>query len=43
MKIVFFEPAMYCSTGVCGPSVNEKLVRLIKGIEMLKKIGENCF
>lgn len=37
MIIEFFEPPMCCSTGVCGPSVDEKLVRLNQNIEFLKK------
>ncbi|WP_432409440.1 arsenite efflux transporter metallochaperone ArsD [Wukongibacter sp. M2B1] len=37
MKIEFFEPAMCCSTGVCGPSVDEKLVKLMENIEYLKR------
>ena len=27
-KMVIFEPAMCCSTGVCGPSVNQDLLRV---------------
>lgn len=37
MKLEFFEPPMCCSTGLCGPSVDEKLVRLNQDIESLKK------
>lgn len=37
MKIEFYEPPMCCPTGVCGPSVDEKLVRLIENIEFLTK------
>ncbi len=36
MRIEFFEPPMCCPTGVCGPSVDEKLVRLTENIESLK-------
>ncbi len=27
-KIEIFDPAMCCSTGVCGPSVNPELIRV---------------
>lgn len=37
MKIEFFEPPMCCSTGLCGPSVDESLVRLNENIERIKK------
>lgn len=37
MKIEFFEPPMCCSTGLCGPTVDETLVRLNQNIEYLKK------
>jgi hypothetical protein len=37
MKIEFFEPPMCCSTGLCGPSVDETLVRLSENIERIKK------
>lgn len=37
MIVEFFEPPMCCSTGVCGPSVDEKLVKLMENIELLKK------
>ncbi|MBS4023384.1 MAG: arsenite efflux transporter metallochaperone ArsD [Dethiobacter sp.] len=36
-KIEFFEPPMCCSTGICGPSVDGALVRLIENIERIKK------
>lgn len=36
MRIEFFEPPMCCSTGICGPSVDERLVRLQENIETLK-------
>lgn len=38
-KIVIYEPAMCCSTGVCGPSVNPELLRIASVIENLKKSG----
>ncbi|MGL5693949.1 MAG: arsenite efflux transporter metallochaperone ArsD [Peptostreptococcaceae bacterium] len=36
MRIEIFEPTMCCSTGICGPSVDEKLVRISEDIETLK-------
>ncbi len=37
MKIELYEPAMCCSTGVCGPAVDPVLVKLQ---ETLRLIGE---
>jgi hypothetical protein len=34
-----FDPAMCCSTGVCGPSVDQKLVRLAADVAFLKSQG----
>jgi hypothetical protein len=34
-----FEPAMCCSTGVCGPSVDSRLVQFAGDIEWLKTQG----
>ncbi|QNO15298.1 arsenite efflux transporter metallochaperone ArsD [Alkalicella caledoniensis] len=39
MKIEFFDPPMCCSTGICGPSVDEKLVKLGEDIAKLKQKG----
>lgn len=39
MKVEFFDPPMCCSTGICGPSVDEKLVRLSENISKLKEMG----
>ena len=36
MKLEIFDPAMCCSTGICGPSVDERLVRIKENIEILK-------
>lgn len=36
-KIEIFDPAMCCSTGVCGPSVNPELIRVAAVVENLKK------
>ncbi|WP_163468139.1 arsenite efflux transporter metallochaperone ArsD [Fusobacterium sp. IOR10] len=35
-KMIIFDPAMCCSTGVCGPTVNEKLLRISTIINKLK-------
>jgi len=34
-----YDPAMCCSTGVCGPSVDQKLVKLASDVAFLKKQG----
>ncbi len=36
-KIKIFDPAMCCSTGVCGPSVNPELLRMATVINNLKQ------
>lgn len=36
MKIEIFEPTMCCSSGICGPSVDENLVKISENIEILK-------
>lgn len=36
MRIEFFEPPMCCPTGVCGPSVDGKLVKVVETIDTLK-------
>jgi AhpD family alkylhydroperoxidase len=38
-KIEVFDPPMCCSTGVCGPSVDEKLVRFAADLDWLKAQG----
>lgn len=38
-KIVIYDPAMCCSTGVCGASVNKELLRVATVIETLKQRG----
>ena len=38
-KMIIFDPAMCCSTGVCGPSVNVELLRVATLINNLKKRG----
>jgi hypothetical protein len=36
MKLEIFEPTMCCPTGICGPSVDEILVKVGENIEILK-------
>lgn len=36
MKIEIFEPTMCCSSGICGPSVDNNLVKISENIEILK-------
>lgn len=38
-KIEIFEPAMCCSTGVCGASADPELLRIAAVTENLKKTG----
>lgn len=38
-KMVIFEPAMCCSTGVCGPSVNSDLLQITTLASSLAKDG----
>ena len=38
-KLQIFDPAMCCSTGVCGPSVDQKLVKLAADVAFLKSRG----
>lgn len=37
IRLEFFEPPMCCPTGICGPSVDDKLVQLQSDIETLKQ------
>ncbi|KNF07308.1 arsenical resistance operon trans-acting repressor ArsD [Gottschalkia purinilytica] len=37
MIVELFEPPMCCPTGICGPSVDQKLVKVMEDIETLKK------
>ena len=34
-----YDPAMCCSTGVCGPSIDQKLVKLAADVAFLKSLG----
>lgn len=38
-KMIIFDPAMCCSTGVCGPSVNSELLRVSTILNNLKNKG----
>jgi len=38
-KVEVFDPAMCCSTGVCGPSVDPKLVQFAADLDWLKSQG----
>lgn len=38
-KIEIFDPAMCCSTGVCGPSVDPELIRMAAVTKNLKAKG----
>ena len=38
-KMIIFDPAMCCSTGVCGPSVNKELLRVATALNTLKNKG----
>jgi len=35
-KMIIFEPAMCCSTGICGPGVDRNLLRVSTVINILK-------
>lgn len=38
-NMIIFDPAMCCSTGVCGPSVNKELLRVSTVLNNLKNKG----
>ena len=38
-QIVIYEPAMCCSTGLCGPSIDPELLRVATVINRLKSQG----
>ena len=40
-KMVIYDPAMCCSTGVCGPSPDEELMRVSSLVDKLNKSGAN--
>jgi hypothetical protein len=39
-KLELFEPAMCCSTGVCGPSVDENLLMITSVFEALQDVPQ---
>lgn len=39
MKITFLEPAMCCSTGLCGEDVDDVLVATAANVQWLKSLG----
>lgn len=39
VKMIIFEPAMCCSTGLCGPVINPELLRISTVINNLEKNG----
>lgn len=39
MNVRVFDPAMCCSTGICGPSVDPELVRFAADLDWLKSNG----
>lgn len=41
MKIEIFDPAMCCSTGVCGPSLDPELTRVASAVYSIEKKGFN--
>ena len=41
VRLVFFDPPMCCSTGLCGPSVDDRLVQLQADIEAMKAAYPN--
>ena len=40
-KVEIFDPAMCCSTGVCGPSVDPELTRVASAVYSLETKGFN--
>ncbi|HZJ36164.1 MAG TPA: arsenite efflux transporter metallochaperone ArsD [Gillisia sp.] len=39
MKITILDPAMCCSTGVCGPDVDDSLVQTAANVKWLKTLN----
>lgn len=37
-KLALYEPALCCSTGLCGPSVDENLIRITGVMQQIKKM-----
>lgn len=40
-KVEIFDPAMCCSTGVCGPGVDPELLRMAAIVSALQKLGKD--
>ena len=40
-SLKIYDPALCCSTGVCGPGVDPELVRVSKAVDRLKALGES--
>jgi len=38
-KVEIFDPAMCCSTGICGPSIDPELMRMATVVNSLKEKG----
>jgi hypothetical protein len=38
-KMIIFDPAMCCPTGICGPSVNKELLRVATALNTLRNKG----
>jgi len=43
MKITILDPAMCCSTGVCGEDVNDSLIQTANNVKWLKSMGHEVF
>jgi alkylhydroperoxidase/carboxymuconolactone decarboxylase family protein YurZ len=41
MKITLLDPALCCSTGVCGPDVDDELVQTAAHVKWLKSLGHD--
>lgn len=39
-KLTLYESAMCCSTGVCGPSVDENLIRVTSAMQQVRKLDD---
>lgn len=42
-KIEIFDPAMCCETGICGPSIDQELLKVATLIQALKDKGADIF
>lgn len=40
-ELLVYDPALCCSTGVCGPEVDTELVRFAADLEWLRALGIN--